>query len=318
MRAAVTGADGFVGQWLIRHLIDEGYELTGWIRGEQPDLTTLDAARAKLVDWRSFQLGDVDAARALLDKSKPDVVFHLAAQSSVPASIQNPVATLEANVLGTAALLEACRTSRGDPKVLVVGSSDAYGPGAGSAPLREDAPLRPGNPYAASKAAAEYVALQYAQTGWARVVVTRSFNHTGPGQTAQFAVASFAKQTADIKRKRKNPPLRTGSLAPRRDLSDVRDVVRAYAMLGVHGHEGRVYNVCSGRAPSMGEIVERLLRIAGVQSDVTQDPALVRAVETPVLLGDPTRIQADVGWRPAIALDQTLSDLLDYFMHAPT
>ncbi|MBC5808528.1 MAG: hypothetical protein DLM53_10660 [Candidatus Eremiobacter antarcticus] len=317
MRATVTGADGFVGQWLIRHLIEEGHEITGLIRGEHPDLTTLDAARATLVDWRPFRLGDVDGARALLDQSRPDVVFHLAAQSSVPASIQNPVGTFEANVLGTAALLEACRTSRLDPTVLVVGSSDAYGPGAGSEPLRENAPLRPRNPYAASKAAAEYVALQYAQAGWARVVVTRSFNHTGPGQTTNFAVASFAKQIADIKRKRKEPPLRTGSLVPRRDLSDVRDVVHAYAMLGVHGHAGRVYNICSGNAPSMGEIVERLLRIAGVQAEVTQDPALVRAVETPVLLGDPTLIQTDVGWRPAIALEQTLSDLLDYFMHDP-
>jgi nucleoside-diphosphate-sugar epimerase len=111
MRAAVTGADGFVGQWLIRYLIEQGCEITGFIRGDKPDLTTLDAERAKLVDWRSFELGHVDAARALLEQSKPDVVFHLAAQSSVRASIENPLVTFEVNVLGTAALLEACRTS---------------------------------------------------------------------------------------------------------------------------------------------------------------------------------------------------------------
>lgn len=314
MRATVSGADGFVGQWLVRRLLELEIDVTGMIRTAKPNLTTLDATHAKDVQWRSCEMSDLEGMRELMRGSKPDAVFHLAAQSFVPASLQHPVDTFETNVLGTVRLLEATRASAPQATVVVIGSSDAYGRVTKELlPLREDAPLRPRNPYAASKAAVECVALQYAHAGWCRTVVTRSFNHIGPGQSPAFAVASFAKQIAEIKNKRQPPSLRVGLLTPRRDFSDVRDVANAYVLLAQRGRVGRVYNVCSGRDHSIKEIVESLLRIGGVEAEIREDPALVRAVETPQLVGDPSLIHKDTGWSASTPLEQTLRDLFHYY-----
>jgi GDP-4-dehydro-6-deoxy-D-mannose reductase len=316
MRTTVTGADGFVGQWLLRRLLADGDEVTAMIRLPAPQLTTLEPALAGQVQWRACELADVEGLRGHLRGAKPDAIFHLAAQSSVPASNQDPMSTFQTNVIGTVHLLEAARAVVPDATVVAVGSADAYGAVApDQLPLREDAPLRPSNPYAASKAAAEIIALQYARAGWNRVIATRSFNHTGPGQSASFAVAAFAKQIADIKHGRCGPQLHVGNLESRRDISDVRDVVEAYALLARRGRPGLVYNVCSGRDHSMREIIDELLRIGGVRAEIHEDPALARSVENPVLRGDPSRITADTGWQARIPLATTLTDVLEYYAH---
>ena len=317
MRAFVTGADGFVGQWLLRRLIEGGHQVTGAVRVARPVLTTLNPELADRVQWKQSDITDGAAMRRLVQAAQPDAVFHLAAQSAVPASLDNPVATIETNVLGTVRLLEAIRHYAKDATVIVVGSSDAYGAvGEAQLPLREDAPLRPQNPYAASKAAAEIVAKQYANTGWCKTIMTRSFNHTGPGQSPSFAIASFAKQFADMKRAGRTGSLHVGDLTPRRDISDVRDVVEAYVGLAQRGVVGQVYNVCSGRDRSMREIVDELARISGANLTMSVESELIRPVENPVLRGDPARIAADIGWKAATPLEKTLADLLEYYSRA--
>jgi len=312
MRALVTGADGFVGQWLLRALLDAGDEVTGTIREASPALTTLDESSAQRVRWVRADLADQAALERALADADAEAVYHLAAQPSVAASFEKPAETFDANVMGTLHLLEACRKRAPGSKFLFVGSSEVYGAPAGAEPIREDAPLLPQSPYASSKAAAEAIALQYARSQWLSVVATRSFNHTGPGQSGAFAVTSFAKQIAEVKAGRRPPKLAVGNLSPRRDYTDVRDVVAAYRLLVERGETARPYNVCSGRSMSMREIVDDLLTIAGVDASVETDPALVRPIDAALIVGDNSALARDTGWRPNIPLVRTLSDVFEF------
>src|ERR1700687_3843033 len=201
-------------------------------RGDHSRLTTLDVAAATQVRWLSAELLEPETLRAVFKESKPEAVFHRAAQASVAQSLRDPSGTVRTNVVGTANVLEACRAESPQAVVVAVGSAEIYGAVDPAAlPLREDAPIHPNNPYAASKAAAEVAALQYAASGWLRVVATRSFNHTGPGQSTAFAAAAFARQFADIARGKQAPILHHGNLSAKRDFLDVRDVVGAYRLL---------------------------------------------------------------------------------------
>jgi GDP-4-dehydro-6-deoxy-D-mannose reductase len=314
VRAFITGADGFVGQWLVRELQDAGYEVHGGSRAARMPLRTLDALRASAMQWHRIDLLEPDSLCAAISASRPDAVFHLAAQSNVPASIADPADTLEINLLGTVRLLDACRREAPDAMLVAIGSADVYGTAdLGQMPLREDAPLRPANPYAASKAAAEVATLQYARSGWVRALVTRSFNHTGPGQSDAFAAPAFAKQIAAIRSGGQAPVLRVGNLKALRDFLDVRDVVKAYRLLSERGAPCNVYNVCSGSAVSMRDIVDELLRIAGVEVKIEEDPARMRPSDSPVLVGDAGALQRATGWTPTIPFSQTLTDLLAYY-----
>jgi len=315
MRALVTGADGFVGQWLIRELIEAGDEVAGATRGDHTRLTTLDVDTATHVRWLSIELLEPQTLAAAVEESNPEAVYHLAAQASVAQSLKDPAGTIETNVIGTAHLLEACRTHAPDATALVVGSAEIYGAvEPDDLPLREDAPIRPNNPYAGSKAAAEALALQYAHSGWLRVLASRSFNHTGPGQSTAFAAAAFAKQFADIASGKQAPVLLHGNLSARRDFLDVRDVVKAYRLLVMQGRPGTAYNVCSGRAVSMREIVEELGQLAGRPVELREDEGRMRPVDTPIIVGDAGQLHRDTGWQPAIPLLRTLTDLYDYFL----
>ena len=315
MRALITGADGFVGQWLVRALLDANDEVSGAIRGPAPLLTTLDAEHAEQVRWLQADLRDAATLASAVTQAAPDVVFHLAAQSLVPAALADPLGTMEVNVMGTQHLLEAVRVQAPDARVIVVGSADAYGAVDPAAlPVRENVPLRPTNPYAASKAAAEKIALNFVQRFSLRVVVTRSFNHTGPGQSIDFAAPAFAKQIVDIKRNRRPPQIAVGNLSTKRDFCDVRDIVQAYRLLAERGQSGAVYNVCSGKAVSLREVLNELLRMAAVEAHIAEDPARMRAAEAPVLVGDPSAIRRDTGWQPQIPLEQTLTDLYQWFL----
>jgi len=316
MRALVTGADGFVGQWLIRALLEAGDDVAGMTRGDHARFTTLDVKSATAVRWLCADVLNPNALSEVVKAAKPQVVFHLAAQASVAASLRDPAGTVETNVVGTANLLETLRSQASDATVVTVGSAEVYGDVAsGELPIREDALLRPNNPYAGSKAAAEVLALQYSQSGWLRVVATRSFNHTGPGQSTAFAAAAFAKQFADIARGKQPPVLLHGNLSAQRDFLDVRDVVAAYHLLATRGHPGVAYNICSGRAVSMRHVVESIGRLVDRPVELREDPASMRPTDTPVIVGDASLIRRDTGWEPTIPLERTLRDLYEYFLN---
>jgi len=260
---------------------------------------------------------DAPAIRSALIAARPDAVYHLAAQSSVSSSWDDPASTFAVNALGTVHVLSAARDCQPRPRVLVVSSVEVYGEVTpGELPVTEDAPFRPATPYAASKAAAELAGLQ-AYLGWdLEVIRARPFNHTGPGQTTRFFVADLARQIVEAA-DAGVCELRTGNLNLGRDFSDVRDVVRAYRLLVTHGQPGEVYNVCSGRSVTLEAVVRRLLDLAGVDLQLTVEPSRLRPVDVPDLRGDPTRLQRATGWQPEIDLDQTLADVLAYWRTAP-
>ena len=317
MRAFVTGLDGFVGQWLARELLGAGVEVTGGSRAPDPSFTILTKDEAAAFPWSTFELSDEASLVRALKTAKADSIFHLAAQAFVGESLHAPLATFETNVLGTARLLEAARIAAPDATLVHVGSADAYGHvDPSELPIRETVPLRPANPYAASKAAAEMIVLQQARAGVVRAIATRSFNHTGPGQRPDFAVPSFAIQIADIARQGSRAALHVGNLDARRDFTDVRDVVRAYRLLVERGTVGTAYNICSGTSVSMRSIVDDLMRLASVDAPVEIDPARVRPSDAGVVVGDNSLLRKDTGWSPNVAWRQTLRDVYDWFARA--
>lgn len=291
MRAFVTGGHGFVGPWLTRHLEEKGDEVVA--PGPEVDITDGDAIAETMADAR------------------PDAVYHLAALSNVSESWKHPARTFEVNAVGTLHVLEAARSVDPHPRVLLVCSSEVYGAVAPDhIPIVEDTPLRPVTPYAASKVAAEFLGVQAHLGHGLPVVRVRAFNHVGPSQSGAFVVSDLARRIVEAESDG-TKVLRVGNLSPQRDFTDVRDVVRAYRLLIEGGAAGEVYNVCSGRAVAIEELARRLLELAGADLVLETDPALVRPVDVPVLVGEPTRIRATVGWEPTIPLDETLLAVLD-------
>jgi GDP-4-dehydro-6-deoxy-D-mannose reductase len=293
MKAMVTGAAGFVGQHLTVHLEDEGDQVFPVDRANGgPDVT------------------DRAAMMRVLDEVRPDAVYHLAGASDVGGSWANPLDTFEANAVGTLNLLQSCVDS-GVNRVLVVTSADVYGRVTEEElPLKESAPLRPVSPYAASKVAADYVALQaYLGHGLATFRV-RPFNHIGPGQTNRFVAPALAERIARNELEGTDV-VPVGNLAPRRDFNDVRAVVRAYRLLIQRGTPCEVFNVCRGEDIAVRELAVRLAEMAVKPMRLEPDPGLQRPVDIPVLRGDPTKLKETTGWEPTIPLEQTLADLLD-------
>ena len=293
MRVVVTGSRGFVGTWLVRHLHDCG--------------DTVEAIDSEV------DVTDTEALRASVIASQADCVVHLAGLSSVASSWGESRSTYEVNTVGTANLLDAAAACSRPPRVLVVSSSEVYGRvSKADMPVREAHPVAPMSPYAASKAAAELVALQMWRTRGLQVVIARPFNHTGPGQRADFVVPALAKQVAKAQTSGA-ATLRTGNLDVSRDISDVRDVVAAYRLLLEHGEPGGVYNVCRGKSMPIREIAQRLLELAGVDIPIFIDPDRVRPVDIPDMRGDAGKLMSATGWEPTVELDRTLADVLDYW-----
>jgi GDP-4-dehydro-6-deoxy-D-mannose reductase len=290
MRALITGGKGFVGHWLAAHLKDRG-----------DDVAVIDI---------ETDVADGAAVRRVMADVAPEAVYHLAAMTHVGESWEDPGLVLRVNVLGTAEILAAARSVEGGPRVLVVSSAEVYGVvGPDQLPLAEDTPTAPASPYAASKLAAEAVALQ-AWRGYGQpVLVVRPFNHIGPGQSPNFFVPALAKRIVEAGRNGARS-LPVGTLTTRRDFTDVRDVVVAYRLLIEQGTPGEVYNVCSGQDVAMSEVAAQLLELAQADLTLQTDPALVRPVDVPVLRGDASRLQAATGWRPVIPLATTLADVL--------
>lgn len=312
MRVLVTGAAGFVGQHLVRELLGAGLTVVGATQSGAPPAggTLADEERGR-VCWIPLDVTSESSVTAAVVRSDPDFVYHLAGQSSVGDSFSRPLETWDVNATGTLRLACAlAETTGGRTRVLLASSAEVYGRVPdGEQPISEERPVRPASPYAASKAAAEVAARQATATGGARVVVARSFNHTGPGHDARFALPSFAQQLAGMKAGRDEPVLRVGNLGVRRDLLDVRDVVRAYRILAERGEPGEAYNVCSGTAYDLRELVEEVIELSGTGARIEVDPERVRPVDLPLLMGDGSRLRA-LGWEPEIPIRRTLSDLL--------
>jgi len=258
-------------------------------------------------------VADPDAIGAAVAAARPEAIYHLAALSHVGESWEFPAEVLRVNVLGTAGVLAAARALPEPAVVLVISSAEVYGSvSADELPIAESSPLRPLSPYAASKAAAEQLALQ-AWRGYGQpVIVVRPFNHVGPGQAPTFAVSALAKRIVEAQRAGSST-VAVGTLTARRDYTDVRDVVRAYRSLVVEGKKGETYNVCSGHDVAVSEVAQRLRALAGADVELVTDPSLVRAVDLPVLRGDYQRLARDTGWKPEIPLDDTLADVLAFW-----
>lgn len=301
----VTGAAGFAGSHLVDALLADGATVVGWHRpGSRP-------GAQPTVRWAPVDILDRDAVARGLAAAQPDVVIHCAGSAHVGSSWRDSLTPLETNVLGTHFLLDAMRRAGRPARVVVTGSALVYRPS--TLALSEDAPVGPSSPYGLSKLAQEMAALGAAAHDGIPVVVARPFNHAGPRQDPSYVTASFARQIALAEAGRGPLAIVVGNLEARRDLTDVRDTVRAYCGLAARGAPGRVYNVCGGQAYSVRELLERLIALARVRLDVRPDPTLLRPDDNPIVLGDPSRIMRETGWRATITIEQTLGDLLQYW-----
>ncbi len=303
LKALITGVSGFVGPYLVKHLVTNGFEVFGIDRAG----TKVEGCVVSVCD-----ITDAAAVAAVVQRVRPDFIFHLAGQSSVALSWKEPELTRKVNVGGTRNLLKAVADAGMNPKVLVISSAEVYGI-AKKFPTSESEPLKPISPYGESRVEQESLALEYFRTKGVRLVISRSFNHTGPGQPSGLVCSNFAKQLAVIEKGKQQPVVRVGDLSVVRDFSDVRDVVRAYQVLLQKGSFGEVYNVCSGKAYSIGEILERLVKLSGLKVKVEQETSRIREHAVPVFHGDNSKLAAATGWKPEISFDKTLSDLLDYW-----
>jgi GDP-4-dehydro-6-deoxy-D-mannose reductase len=291
VRALVTGANGFVGHWLTAYLRDHGDEVTG-------------------ID-QEVNITDATAVREAIVAAAPEAVYHLAALAHVGDSWVNPESVLQVNAVGTLHVLEAARACAAAPRVLLISSAEVYGAvHEENLPVSETTALAPVTPYAATKVAAEYLGVQAHLAHGLPVIRVRPFNHIGPGQSSAFVVAALAARIVEASRAGA-PTIPVGNLAARRDLTDVRDIVRAYRLLMESGTPGEVYNVCSGRDVAISDVADRLLRLAGTDLKLVPDEELMRPVDVPVVRGDPTKLQTATGWKPEFALDTTLADVLE-------
>jgi len=318
LRALVTGVAGFAGSHLADLLISEGVDVYGLvmpggslenlheIRGDPLSAERLRLVEADIVDGKSLV--------EIVKEIRPDQVYHLAAASSVRRSLEDPGETLRVNVLGSRNLLDAIRRAAIRPRILLVSSAEAYGESAQlPRPLQEDDPLLPVSPYGASKAAAESIAHRYVAVFDLDIVLVRPFPHTGPRHAPHFVISDFARQVAEIEAGMREPVIRAGSLDVRRDITDVRDMVRAYWLAVLHGERGSTYNVCSGTVYSLRDVVTSLGSQASVPFGVTIEPARLRSRDLMILAGSNRRFRERTGWTPRIPLTQTLTDLVAYW-----
>ena len=260
------------------------------------------------VTWASVDLLDREGVAAQLAALRPSAIYHCGGIADVGGSWADPARALQVNVMGTHHVLEAVRRAALDVPILVTGSALVYRPSADA--IHEDAPIGPSNPYAVSKLAQELLALR---AEGLRVIVVRPFNHAGPGQSPAYVTSSFARQIAGIEAGLQAPVLHVGNLASRRDITDVRDTVRAYRLLVERRCGPGPYNVCRGQAYLVSELLELLMTMSRVPIRVEIDPARVRPVDNPVVLGDASRLTSETGWTPQIPIERTLADLLDYW-----
>jgi GDP-4-dehydro-6-deoxy-D-mannose reductase len=303
----VTGASGFAGSHLLQLLGDRD-NVVGWTRSAPAS----DLER--LARWQQVDLLDRDRVRSLIGDLRPGAVYHLAGSPHVAESFRDTAKPFANNVLATHHLFDALRRAGTRSRVLVTGSAAVYG--SSDVPLTEQSPIEARSPYAVSKLAQEQLGVRASSEDGVDVILTRPFNHTGPRQSPSFMAPSIARQVALIERGRLEPVLRIGNTSPIRDLSDVRDVVRAYQLLMLEGTHGTIYNVASGIGHSVQQILDALLSRSRVPIRIEVDTSRLRNADIPVLVGDPSRVMHATGWRPEIPFEQTIDDLLAYWRNS--
>ncbi|MGD8331278.1 MAG: GDP-mannose 4,6-dehydratase [Acidobacteriota bacterium] len=314
MKVLITGITGFVGSHLAEYCLalDEPVEIVGicrW-RSRRENIEHLgDAVRLCECDLR-----DASSVHKLLAEVRPQRIFHLAAQSYVPSSWNAPAETITTNVIGQLNIFEAMRELQLDAPIQIAGSSEEYGlVHPEEAPITEDNPLRPLSPYAVSKVAQDTLAYQYFKSYGLPAIRTRAFNHTGPRRGDVFVTSNFAKQIVAIEAGLHEPVIEVGDLTPERDFTDVRDIVRAYWLCLEHCTPGEVYNIASGKAYRIQQVLDMLLSHSDIDIEVRVDPARLRPSDVPLLLGDNSKFCEATGWKPEIPFEQTAKDLLDYW-----
>jgi GDP-4-dehydro-6-deoxy-D-mannose reductase len=306
-KVLVTGCNGFVGRALVERLVAGGFEVWGADRAEGP-------SPFRGTSCLVGELADAGFVARCLDSVAFDGIVHLAAQSSVRRSFDEPVATLGDNTLPALHLLNHVRASASRARVLLVGSADEYGAAAAEhLPVMESTPVRPESPYALAKSIQNQFGRMFATLYGVDAVMTRSFNHTGPGQRDAFVLSSFARQVAQIRRGLRKPVIDVGNVEVRRDFLDVRDVCDAYVVLLKKGRSGETYNVCSGRSYRIRDLLDRMAELAGVKVKVHVDEKRLRPVDVPELRGDPTKMREHTGWTAKRPIEETLKSLLEYW-----
>jgi GDP-4-dehydro-6-deoxy-D-mannose reductase len=313
MKVLITGITGFAGSHLADYILQRGdAEVIGILRWRSRT-ENIEHFRDK-VRLVECDLRDASSVRDVLDETRPDWIFHLAAQSFVPTSWTAPTESLVTNILGQLNIFEAVKKLHLMPRIQLACSSEEYGlVHEDELPIKETNPLRPLSPYAVSKVGQDMLGYQYWMSFRLPVIRTRGFNHEGPRRGPVFVCSDFAKQIADIEKGRRPPVVRVGNLDARRDFTDVRDIVRAYWLALEKGEPGEVYNLCSGRAWTIREMLDMLLAMSKTKIKVEQDEARMRPSDVPVLLGDATRFRNRTGWEPSIPFEQTMRDLLAYW-----
>lgn len=308
MRALVTGAAGFVGRHLTAHLLSQGHEVSGLVHPTDGGPGSLGPR----IEVFPLDILDEAALGAAVKDAAPDALFHLAAFSNPEGSWKEARRTLETNVIGAHNLLSAAKETGRKPRVLLVGSAQQYGEVPTEAqPISEEREQRPATPYAVSKTSQEILGRSWYWSGDLPVYVTRSFNHTGPGQSDGYVSSSFARQVAEVEKGKREAVIRVGNLGARRDFTDVRDVAAAYCAIVERGRPGSPYNVCSGEAVSVRDLLDELVRLSRVPVQVVVDPDRYHALDASLMVGDPTKLKRETGWSPRYSLGETLKDLLD-------
>ena len=307
MRALVIGADGFAGRWLLRHLLESGDEVAAAVGPGYGGETLPGALSPSPLDVR-----DTEAVRQVAASAQPDVIYFLAGVSRAGARDDLDLA-VGISVHGAMNTLRAAAGLHEPTRFIHVGSSHMYEvPKVEGRPIDESVPIRPTSVYGAAKAAAEAALMYLGRAAGVDVIAVRAFNHIGPGQQPGFVVPSLARQVIEIERGAQEPIIRAGNLDARRDFTDVRDVVRAYRLAAVHGVPGEAYNIASGRAPSVREILDVLLGLRSVHADVQRDPTLSRAGEAATaVIGDAGKLAAITEWRAEIPIEQSLADVVE-------
>lgn len=300
----ITGATGFAGSHLLEHLLADLPRVTAW---GNPSGRGVGGGDPR-VEWQAIDLLDRRAVSEALAASAPSVIYHCAGSAHVGDSFSEPERALRLNVLGTHHVIDGVRAAGLPCRVLVTGSAMVYRQSERA--TDEASPIGPASLYGVSKLAQEMLALRTTEIP---VIVARPFNHAGPRQSPTYVTSSFAQQIAEIEAGLRDPVIHVGNLDSRRDITDVRDTVRAYRLLAERGTPARPYNVCSGQAYRIRDLLDELVALARVPITVETDPSRLRPSDIPITLGDCTRLQQETGWRPLIPITDTLRDLLDYW-----
>ena len=305
MKALITGVDGFVGKYLSEYLLKQKYEVYGTTISEKYKNEKIKIYKMNLLDEKEVN--------KVIKMIKPDKIFHLAGQSAVGLSWEKPVLTVNINVNGTLNLLEAVRNYSKDSKILIVGSSDQYGPiKPEECPIKESKIQNPQSPYGVSKKAQEEMCKLYVNAYHTNIIMVRAFNHIGAGQSTNFVVADFASKIAQIE-KGSEPVLKVGNLESFRDFTDVRDIVRGYSLLLEKGKIGEIYNIGSGKEVKVSEILKKLVSMSKKEIKIESDPNKFRPIDVPLVVCDNSKIKKDTGWETEFLINDTLEEVLEYW-----